>query len=86
MRVNVSSSALGDVVWFSHGTVKSPLRQAAELKGLLHGLQKAHENGIEDLLMCTRFELLTQVWSVNTAIACGCNVSDCRDAGFAVAK
>lgn len=60
-HVNGSIFGLGDVVWFGHGTVKSPLRQAAELKGLLDGLQKAHENGIADLLMCTRLELLTQV-------------------------
>ncbi|KAL3161579.1 hypothetical protein ABBQ32_010441 [Trebouxia sp. C0010 RCD-2024] len=51
----------GDVIWFGRGTVKSPLRQAAELKGLLHGLQKARENAIDDLLMCTRSGLLTQV-------------------------
>lgn len=48
-------------MWFGHGTVKSPLRQVAELKGLLNGLQKAHEIAIDDLVMCTRLELLTQV-------------------------
>lgn len=52
---------VGDVVWFGHGTVKTPLRQAAELKGLMDGLLRAHENGIEDLLMCARSELLDQV-------------------------
>lgn len=52
---------VGDVVWFGHGTVKSPLREVAELKGLLYGLQKARENAIDDLLMSTRLELLTQV-------------------------
>lgn len=63
-RVNASILNAGDVVWFGHGTVKSPLRQAAELKGLLDGLHKAHENGVEELLMCTRLELLEQVWAV----------------------
>lgn len=51
----------GDVVWFGHGTVKSPLRQVAELEGLLDGLRKAQENAIDDLLLCVRSELLGQV-------------------------
>lgn len=59
---------VGDVIWFGHGTVKSLLRLAAELKGLLNGLQKARENAIDDLLMCTRPELLTQVLVCNAGI------------------
>ena len=52
---------VGDVVWFGHGTVKTPLRQAAELQGLLVGLQKAHEHAVCNLLVCVRSELLSQV-------------------------
>ncbi|KAL0050976.1 hypothetical protein WJX82_011428 [Trebouxia sp. C0006] len=43
------------------GMVKEPMEDVAELRAVLGGLQKAHENGVLDLVLCLRPELLQQV-------------------------
>ncbi len=41
--------------------VKEPMEDVAELRAVLGGLQKAQENGVLDLVLCLRPELLQQV-------------------------
>jgi len=50
-----------EVIWFGQGMVKEPMGDVAELRAVLGGLQKAHENGVLDLVLCMRPELLQQV-------------------------
>ncbi len=50
-----------EVIWFGQGMVKEPMEDVAELRAVLGGLQKAHENGVLDLVLCLRPELLQQV-------------------------
>lgn len=50
-----------EVIWFGQGMVKEPMEDVAELRAVLGGLQKAQENGVLDLVLCLRPELLQQV-------------------------
>ena len=56
-----------EVIWFGQGMVKEPMEDVAELKAVLGGLQKAHDNGLLDLVLCSKPELLQQV---PTSILC----------------
>ncbi|KAL0032118.1 hypothetical protein WJX77_005784 [Trebouxia sp. C0004] len=57
-------SSADEIIWFGQGMVKEPMEDVAELRAVLGGLQKAHDHGVLDLVLCLRPELLQQPGSL----------------------
>ena len=69
----------GEVVWYGRGVVKDTMEDVAELKGVLEGLEKAHEHGIANIDLYLKSDILGQVCLRRIGVACGslCSVRAC---------